>query len=128
MPRTCWTASLGCARPSVKPTPPSTPPRGVSHRHCSTGPRGCSAPTWPRTRNPMRLTALTLSQYGNFEDQRLTFSADKGVINLLMLPNGGGKSVMRTAFTDLLFGIGGQSPMGFRYPYNQMRILADAVD
>ena len=76
----------------------------------------------------MRLTALTLSRYGNFEDHRLTFSPDKGVINLLMLPNGGGKSVMRTAFTDLLFGIGGQSPMGFRYPYNQMRILADAVD
>jgi uncharacterized protein YhaN len=75
----------------------------------------------------MRLTALTISRYGNFEDQRINFSPDPGVVNLLMLPNGGGKSVMRTAFSDLLFGIGGQSPMGFRFAYNQMRILAEAT-
>jgi uncharacterized protein YhaN len=76
----------------------------------------------------MRLTALDLTHYGSFRSERITFSARPGTLNLLMAPNGGGKSVLRSAFGDLLFGIGGQSPMGFRYGYPGMRILAEAVD
>ena len=75
----------------------------------------------------MRLTALTLTSYGNFRSEHITFDPRPGAINLLVAPNGGGKSVLRMAFCDLLFGIGGQSPMGFRYPYSAMRITADAV-
>ena len=75
----------------------------------------------------MRLTALTLNRYGNFDNERMTFDARPGVLNLLLAPNGSGKSVLRAAFCDLLFGIGGQTPMGFRYGYPGMRITAEAI-
>ena len=55
----------------------------------------------------MRLTSLQLQRYGNFETQTLTFDPSPGVINLVVAPNGAGKSVLRGAFCDLLFGIGG---------------------
>ncbi len=75
----------------------------------------------------MRLTALTLTNYGIFESERIAFAAEPGRINLLIAPNGAGKSILRTAFCDLLFGIGGQTPMGFRYGYPNMRLMAQAV-
>src|SRR3954467_10599259 len=73
----------------------------------------------------MRLTALRLSRYGNFEAERIAFDPRRGVLNLLIAPNGAGKSVLRTAFGDLLFGIGNQTPMGFRFGYPNMRITAE---
>jgi len=75
----------------------------------------------------MRLTSISLVHYGNFESERIEFDPRPGAINLLMAPNGAGKSVLRSAFCDLLFGIGGQSPMGFRFGYSSMRIVAEAV-
>ncbi len=75
----------------------------------------------------MRLTSLSLTRYGNFALEHITFDPRPGTLNLLLAPNGGGKSVLRAAFCDLLFGIGGQSPMGFRYGYPGMRITAQAV-
>lgn len=76
----------------------------------------------------MRLTALTLTRYGNFDSEHIVFDPRPGVLNLLLAPNGGGKSVLRAAFCDLLFGIGGQTEMGFRYGYPGMRIAAEAID
>jgi uncharacterized protein YhaN len=73
----------------------------------------------------MRLTALTLTKYGCFEDERIVFDPRPGVLNLLIAPNGAGKSVLRAAFGDLLFGIHNQTPMGFRFGYPGMRIAAD---
>jgi uncharacterized protein YhaN len=73
----------------------------------------------------MRLTALTLNKYGCFEDERILFDPRPGVLNLLIAPNGTGKSVLRTAFGDLLFGIHNQTPMGFRFGYPGMRIAAE---
>ena len=75
----------------------------------------------------MRLTAFALTRYGNFEAEHIAFDARPGTLNLVLAPNGGGKSVLRAAFCDLLFGIGGQSPMGFRYGYPGMRIMAHAI-
>lgn len=75
----------------------------------------------------MRLTNLTLTRYGNFESERLAFDPRPGTLNLLLAPNGGGKSVLRSAFCDLLFGIGSQTPMGFRYGYPGMRIAAEGI-
>jgi uncharacterized protein YhaN len=75
----------------------------------------------------MRLLSLTLENYGIFQSQRIAFDPAPGCINLLIAPNGAGKSILRNAFCDLLFGIHGQSPMGFRYGYNRMRLLAEAV-
>ena len=75
----------------------------------------------------MRLTSLQLTRYGPFEAERIAFDPRPGCINLLLAPNGAGKSVLRQAFCDLLFGIGGQTPMGFRYGYTGMRVFAEAL-
>ena len=75
----------------------------------------------------MRLLSLTLENYGIFHAQRIAFDPAPGRINLLIAPNGAGKSILRNAFCDLLFGIHGQSPMGFRYGYGRMRLMAEAV-
>jgi uncharacterized protein YhaN len=63
----------------------------------------------------MRLTSLRLRRYGPFEDLTLALDPAPGRINLICAPNGAGKSVLRGAFCDLLFGIGGKSPMAFRF-------------
>jgi uncharacterized protein YhaN len=75
----------------------------------------------------MRLTSLRLHRYGHFEDEQLTLDPAPGRINLLLAPNGAGKSVLRSAFGDLLFGIGQQSPMGFRHGYAGMQIEATGL-
>ncbi len=75
----------------------------------------------------MRLLSLTLEHYGIFQAQRIAFDPAPGRINLLIAPNGAGKSILRNAFCDLLFGIHGQTPMGFRYGYGRMRLMAEAV-
>ncbi len=75
----------------------------------------------------MRLTRLVLKRYGSFEDATLDFDPAPGRINLVLAPNGAGKSVLRAAFGDLLFGIGGQTPMGFRHGYAGMQLSATGV-
>lgn len=75
----------------------------------------------------MRLTRLTLRQYGSFADASLRLDPSPGRINLVLAPNGAGKSVLRQAFGDLFFGIGGQTPMGFRHGYPGMQVLAEGV-
>lgn len=74
----------------------------------------------------MRLLSLTLENYGIFQSQRIAFDPAPGRINLLIAPNGAGKSILRNAFCDLLFGIHGQTQMGFRYGYGRMRLMAEA--
>jgi uncharacterized protein YhaN len=75
----------------------------------------------------MRLTGLTLRRYGPFEEAMLAFDPAPGRINLVLAPNGTGKSVLRQAFHDLLFGIGAQTPMGFRYGYPGMQVSATGI-
>ncbi|MSP01719.1 MAG: hypothetical protein EXR07_11825 [Acetobacteraceae bacterium] len=75
----------------------------------------------------MRLTSIALTRYGNFEAERICFDPAPGVVNLLWAPNSSGKSVLRIAVTDLLFGIHNQTPMGFRYGYSKMRVTAEIV-
>src|ERR1700733_9702458 len=75
----------------------------------------------------MRLRRLLIEQYGNFEHVELALAAQPGCINLIVAPNGAGKSVLRQAFHDLLFGIPAQSKMRFRYDYAGMHLHADAV-
>lgn len=75
----------------------------------------------------MRLTGLTLRQYGSFADASLRLDPAPGRINLVLAPNGAGKSVLRQAFGDLFFGIGGQTPMGFRHGYPNMQVLAEGI-
>ncbi|MCC7281075.1 MAG: AAA family ATPase, partial [Acetobacteraceae bacterium] len=75
----------------------------------------------------MRLAGLTLTNYGNFADERFIFDPTPGRLNLVLAPNAAGKSVLRQAFSDLLCGIHPRSPMDFRYGYPGMRLMAEAV-
>lgn len=75
----------------------------------------------------MRLTAMTLLRYGNYDSERILFSPAPGTVNLLLAPNSAGKSVLRNAVADLLFGIHNQTPMDFRFGYAGMRISADVI-
>ncbi len=75
----------------------------------------------------MRLTSVTLNRYGNYEAERISFSPAQGTVNVLLAPNSAGKSVLRNAFADLLYGIHNQTPMGFRYGYTAMRVTADFI-
>jgi uncharacterized protein YhaN len=75
----------------------------------------------------MRLRRLHLECYGNFENATLDLTDQPGQINLIVAPNGAGKSVLRQAMAELLFGIHPQTPMGFQFDYARMRLRATAV-
>lgn len=76
----------------------------------------------------MRLTAFSLEHYGNFEAVRLSLDPRPGHLNLIVAPNGAGKTVLRQAFHDFLFGIPGQTKMAFRFGYAGMRLFAEGID
>ena len=76
----------------------------------------------------MRLAALTLENYGPFQRQEFVLDPAPGRINLLVAPNGAGKSVLRQAFGDLLFEIPERSPMSWLYGTQNMRISACVRD
>ncbi|MGH7114531.1 MAG: AAA family ATPase, partial [Stellaceae bacterium] len=76
----------------------------------------------------MRLTSFTLENYGNFRQVALSLDPGPGRINLVVAPNGAGKTVLRTAFRDWLFSIPGQTRMGFRFGYPGMRLFAEGID
>ena len=75
----------------------------------------------------MRLTSIALNRYGNYEGERIRFDPTPGTVNVLWAPNSSGKSVLRAAVTDLLFGMHNQTPMGFRFGYAGMRVTASVA-
>ena len=75
----------------------------------------------------MRLTRFTVTQYGNFAAEEIVLDPAPGRINLIVAPNGAGKSVLRQAFGDLLFGIAVRTDMDFRFPTRAMRLFAQGV-
>ena len=75
----------------------------------------------------MRLAHLRLERYGPFEDLDLPLDPTPGRINLIVAPNGYGKSVIRRAIGEFLFGIEARTPMTFRFGTEKMRIRADVV-
>lgn len=76
----------------------------------------------------MRLARLVLDSYGCFAHLDLALAAAPGRINLLVAPNGAGKSVLRQAFSDLLFGLSQRSDMTFAYPPAKLRLTAELAD
>lgn len=73
----------------------------------------------------MRLRRLDLIRYGKFTDYSINFGqrvASEPDLHIVYGPNEAGKSTMFSAFLDLLFGIGTQSPFDFIHPYSTMRI------
>ena len=74
----------------------------------------------------MRLRSLRLEHYGNFECCELALDPEPGRINIVEAPNGAGKSVLRQAFHDLLFGIDPKLSPHFRFLKERPNLVADA--
>ena len=75
----------------------------------------------------MRLAHFRLERYGPFEHLELPLDPTPGRVNLIVAPNGYGKSVIRQAIGEFLFGIEARTPMTFRFGSERMRLLADVV-
>ncbi|MGZ8236879.1 MAG: AAA family ATPase [Methylobacter sp.] len=72
----------------------------------------------------MRFNRLDLIKYGKFSDRSVEFPAAKQDFHLIVGPNEAGKSTLRSAIVDLLFGIPTRSVLGFLHPLNEMRLGA----
>lgn len=73
----------------------------------------------------MRLRRLDLTRYGRFTDYSLDFGeflTGKPDFHIVYGPNEAGKSTLRNAFLDFLYGIEKQSAYGFHHPYASMQI------
>jgi uncharacterized protein YhaN len=75
----------------------------------------------------MHFGQFRLERYGPFEQLDLPLDPAPGRINLIVAPNGYGKSVIRRAINEFLFGIEARTPMTFRFGTERMRLLADVV-
>lgn len=76
----------------------------------------------------MRFGTFRLERYGPFEQLDLPFDPTPNRLNLIVAPNGYGKSVIRRSIHEFLFGIEPRTPMTFRFGTERMRLLADIVD
>jgi uncharacterized protein YhaN len=72
----------------------------------------------------MRISRLDLLRYGKFTDKSVLFPAAKQDFHLVVGPNEAGKSTLRNAMQDLLFGIETRSAYNFLHPHNEMRLGA----
>lgn len=75
----------------------------------------------------MRIARLDLTRYGHFTDAVLELGpARPGQPDLHIVygPNEAGKSTLRSAWLDLLYGIPARTSQDFRHPYASMRIGA----
>ncbi|MBS2963570.1 AAA family ATPase [Actinocrinis puniceicyclus] len=70
----------------------------------------------------MRIDRLDLVKYGRFSDRTIDFSAHG--VHLVIGPNEAGKSTMRDAITDLLYGIARQTAYGYLHDMRDLRISA----
>lgn len=72
----------------------------------------------------MRITRLDLLRYGKFTDKSVALPhADKD-FHLIVGPNEAGKSTIRNAIQELLFGIETRSSYNFLHPHSDMRLGA----
>ncbi len=72
----------------------------------------------------MRLQELSLIRYGKFEDRVLRFPASPQDFHFVVGPNEAGKSTLRNAIVELLFGMPNQTPLGFLHELSQLRLGA----
>jgi uncharacterized protein YhaN len=75
----------------------------------------------------MRLGTFQLERYGPFEQLDLPFDPMPNRINVIVAPNGYGKSVIRRSLGEFLFGIEARTPMTFRFGTERMHLRADVV-
>lgn len=72
----------------------------------------------------MRIARLDLIRYGKFTDRYIELPAATQDFHLLVGANEAGKSTVRDAILDLLFGIGMRSTYDFLHPKTEMRLGA----
>lgn len=72
----------------------------------------------------MRLRRLDLIRYGRFTDSSLELPRGEPDLHIVVGPNEAGKSTVRSAVGDLLFGIPTRSTLNFVHDYGSMRIGA----
>ena len=72
----------------------------------------------------MRIDRLDLIKYGKFTNASLTFPATPLDFHLIVGPNEAGKSTLRSAILDLLFGIPARTALNFLHPHNELRLGA----
>lgn len=72
----------------------------------------------------MRINELKLIAYGKFTDHLLSFPKSEHDFHVIIGPNEAGKSTVRRAITELLFGMHRQSPLGFKHPQSDLRLSA----
>lgn len=70
----------------------------------------------------MRIHELNLIRYGKFTDRRVAFPRSERDIHLIVGPNEAGKSTVRSAIGDWLFGIPMRTPLAFLHPMPELRI------
>lgn len=72
----------------------------------------------------MRFQRIDLLKYGKFTGRSIDFPAAKRDFHLIVGPNEAGKSTLRSAILDLLFGIPPRSQLAFLHPLNELRLGA----
>jgi uncharacterized protein YhaN len=72
----------------------------------------------------MRFNRLDLIKYGKFSDRSIEFPVAKQDFHLIVGPNEAGKSTLRSAIVDLLFGINPRSQLSFLHPLKELRLGA----
>jgi chromosome segregation protein len=72
----------------------------------------------------MRFARFDLTCFGHFRDQRLEFPLAGQDFHLIVGRNEAGKSTLRAALGDFLFGIGHQTPWAFRYDGAELALAA----
>lgn len=70
----------------------------------------------------MRIAELRLLRYGKFTGHTLTLPAGGHDIHLIVGPNEAGKSTVRHAISDWLFGFPERTPHAFLHPMNELRL------
>ena len=70
----------------------------------------------------MRIRELKLIRYGKFTDRRIELPGGEQDIHLIVGPNEAGKSTVRSAIGDWLFGIPARTTFAFLHPMPELRI------
>ena len=70
----------------------------------------------------MRIRELKLIRFGKFTDRILHLPSQDKDIHLIVGPNEAGKSTVRTAIGDWLFGIPMRTPLAFLHPMPDLRL------
>lgn len=72
----------------------------------------------------MRIGKLELIRYGKFTDHAVEFPQAQHYFNFVVGPNEAGKSTIRNAISELLFGMPHSSPLAFLHPQSDLRLGA----